>query len=590
MRGLTMLLVAAGASAVAQAAEAAPAPETPDGKSPPPSQQEGATNPNPNSGCPEGSSEPLRRRPGQPLPERLAPPPCDPNRLPTPRTVDLPPPQLFNRWKVIEAAGVPDNYIHPYSGNNPIKGDRPLFGEEYINLTATSNTQVEDRQVPAVASPTGVGLAGRDQLFKTETLTVDAFAYQGDTVFRPPDWQVRFTPIFNYNTTETSGTGTTVTSTSFGAQNLFFEAHLRNVSANFDFDSVRIGIQAMISDFRGFVLSDQPVGVRFFGTRDSQIYQYSIGWFRTLPKNADKQNELGEGLSPNDIVMGNLEIEDTFVPGYNSELTVIYDRNRATGTQVVAPDAPDAMVPATFIDGARHDFDVGYVGYSGDGHFGRWNLTTSLYEALGEEQETEFGVRNSMVQASFAAAELSRDFDWIRVRGSAMYASGDPHPFGSESRGFDGISESALFAGADSSFFLHQQLKLISGQLDLKERDSLYPDLRSSTQSGVPNFKNPGIRLVGLGADLDLAPQLRVSLDTNHIWLDQPQTVEAVLGSAVPRDIGQEFAVDVIYRPLDSQNIILRLSGAELLSAPGAQQLTGGKMPFSTFADVILTF
>lgn len=579
--GLTMLLLAAGATVTTQAGAATTG--TPDKK---PAPQDGPVNLN--SGCPPVAPGPALRRPGEVLPERLQAVPCDPNRLPIPRTDNLPPPTPYNRWKVVEATGVPENWLDPYHGNNVIKGDRPVTGQEYVDMTATSSTQIEDRLVPAVASPSGVGLEGRDQLFKTQTLTFDAVAYRGDTVFRPPDFQVRFTPVFNYNTTTTSGVASQVTSTTFGAQALFFEAHLRDVSAHYDFDSVRVGIQAMISDFRGFVLSDQPVGVRLFGTRDNDIYQYSLGWFRTLPKNADRQNELGEGISPNDIVMGNLIIEDAPSLGFNTELTAIYDRNRAPGTQAVSN--PGSLVPATFINDAKHDFDVGYLGYSGDGHFGRENLTFSLYEALGKEEETQFGERNSRVQASLAAAELSRDFDWIRVRASALYASGDAHPFSGTSRGFDGISESVLFAGADSSFFIHQQLKLISGELDLKERDSLYPDLRSADQSGVPNFKNPGLRLVGLGTDLDLAPQLRVSVDANHIWLDQPQTVEAVLGAPIPRNIGTEVAVDIVWRPFDSQNIILRLSGAQLMSAPGAERLTGGKWPFSTFANLILTY
>jgi hypothetical protein len=95
---------------------------------------------------------------------------------------------------------------------------------------------------------------------------------------------------------------------------------------------------------------------------------------------------------------------------------------------------------------------------------------------------------------------------------------------------------------------------------------------------------------VGLGTDLDLAPQLRVSLDVNHVWLDQPETLEAVLGTVIPRDIGTEGALDVIYRPFDSQNVILRFSGAQLLATRGARQLTGGSMPISAFANLILTY
>jgi hypothetical protein len=544
----------------------------------------------PNSGCPQ-DTQLQRRRPGEPDPERLKSAPCDVHRLRLPATDQLVGPVPYDRWKVIEAAGVRARYIDPYGGNNPLKGDRPVVGDGYVNLTVTSNTMVETRRVPSAASAASALLSGGDQLFTSQSATVDAVTYKGDTTFKPPDLQVRFTPVFNFINTSTASGQASVSTSTVGAQALFLEAHLHDTSAHYDFDSIRIGVQGMISDFRGFVLSDQPVGVRLFGTRNNDVYQYSLGWFRTLPKNASRQNEIGKGLAPNDIVMGNLVVQDLGASGLNSEFTLIYDRNRSLATGIQAPESSGELAAASFVDDVRHDFDVGYLGYSVDGHLGKLNLTASVYEALGREKETVFGAQDSGVQASFAAVELSRDFDWVRLRGSALYASGDAHPFSNSSHGFDGISESALFAGADSSYFLHQQLKLIQDQLDLKERDSLYPDLRGAAQSGEPNYKNPGMRLVGLGTDLDLAPQLRVSVDVNHIWLDQPQTLDAVLGVAdISHDIGTELALDVIWRPLTSQNIIVRLSGAQLLAAQGGHQLAGGSNPFSAFANVILTY
>ena len=44
------------------------------------------------------------------------------------------------------------------------------------------------------------------------------------------------------------------------------------------------------------------------------------------------------------------------------------------------------VVPAALgIERAR-DFDVVYLGYNGDGHFGRLNLTASLYYAIGRDR------------------------------------------------------------------------------------------------------------------------------------------------------------------------------------------------------------
>ena len=554
-----------------------------------------ATPPNPNSGCPSAAQKPLRRRPGQPVIERgQGDVECDPDRLPTPNMAGIAAPQEEDRWRVIDKLGFKANVVNPYATNNVLKGDRPLLdrpilgGNWFLVGTATSNTLGESRRVPNAAIPNSPFLDPRQQLFESQTASIDAVLYRGDTIFRPPDTQFRFTPLFNYAATRTSGAQ--VSTSTFGAQALFFETHLRDVSANYDFDSVRVGIQAVDSDFRGFVLADQPLGIRFFGTRGNNVYQYNVGWFRPLPKNAARQNQFGAGLPENDILLANLYVQDLLRPGFNSEFLLIYDRNHTRGTQLTTTQQPAPAAAAAFVNG-HHDYDVAYLGYSVDGHLGRYNLTGSLYEILGIEQQSVFNTRSNRVEAHFAAVELSRDFDWIRLRASGLYASGDSNPFDKTEHGFDAISQSALFAGADSSFFIHQQLPLVLGQLNLKVRDSIFPDLRSTAAPGQSNYNNPGLRLIGLGGDFDLAPTLRLSLDANHLWFDQTATLAAILGRPIAGgDIGTDLSFDLFYRPLDSQNVILRLTAARLLASSATRQLTGGDAPFSAFLNLILTY
>jgi len=55
----------------------------------------------------------------------------------------------------------------------------------------------------------------------------------------------------------------------------------------------------------------------------------------------------------------------------------IYDRSRARGTRIVVGDGN-----TTFTSGARHDYDVVYLGYGADGHVGTLNLTGSVYEVI----------------------------------------------------------------------------------------------------------------------------------------------------------------------------------------------------------------
>jgi hypothetical protein len=527
----------------------------------------------PNSGCPPQDSEPTRQRPGQEPPERLQPPECDRTRLPTPSASPLPGSIPVDRWRIIDTLGHPDNRLNPYATNNPLKGDRPVWGPDGFSVLTTSwNSLLESRRVST------------QQFFNSQTASIDAVLYEGDTIFRPPDYQLRITPILNYSSTNTGAARTTTTSV--GAQALFFEKHLRDVSANYDFDSVRIGIQPVTSDFRGFVLADQPLGLRFFGTRDNAIYQYSAGWYRRLPKNAARQNDLGAGIPANDLVMVNLYIQDLGRLGLTSEFVAIYDRSRARGTHVVLNGAN-----ATFTTGAHHDYDVVYLGYGADGHFGRLNLTGSVYEVIGRESQGVFTTRATRVQATFAALELSRDFDWIRVRASGLYASGDGDPLDGASHGFDGINQSALFAGADSMFFIHQRLPLVTGAIDLKQRDSLFPSLRSTADTGESNFTNPGLELLGVGADLDLAPSLRVSFDVDRLLFNRTASLQTVLnGATVSRSIGTDASVNAVYRPFISQNVIARLSIGKLFPDPAARGLVGGSAPFSMFFNLVLTY
>jgi hypothetical protein len=543
----------------------------------------------PNSGCQNDSSQQTRRRPGEAPPERLQPDECDPTRLPTPAFSPLPGSIPVDRWRIIDSLGSPSTLTNPYATNNPLKGDRPVWGSDGFSvLTVSTTSLLEERRVPVTADPVSGELDGRQQLFNSQTASIDAVLYEGDTIFRPPDYELRLTPILNFSSTDTGGEQ--VTTKSVGAQALFFEKHLRDVSAQYDFDSVRIGIQPVTSDFRGFVLADQPLGVRLFGTRDNDIYQYSFGWFRRLPKNAAKQNELGEGIPHNDLLVANLYVQDLGKQGLTSEFVLIYDRSRARGTQVTASDDP-ADPTVTFTSGARHNYDVAYLGYGADGHIGILNLTGSIYEVLGREEQGVFIPGPTTVQATFAAVELSRDFDWIRVRASGLYASGDSNPFDSHAGGFDGINQTAIFAGTDSTFFLHQRLPLVLDAIDLKERDSLFPSLRSTADTGESNYTNPGLELAGLGADLDLSPALRVSFDASHVMFANTSSLDAVLGRTdIRRNIGTDLSADAFYRPLDSQNIIARLSVAKLLADPGARSLVGGSAPFSMFLNLVLTY
>src|SRR5690606_40076148 len=114
-----------------------------------------------------------------------------------------------------------------------------------------------------------------------------------------------------------------------GVQEAFVDYHIRNVSERYDFDSIRVGIQPFQSDFRGFLFNDQQLGVRLFGTRDNNRFQYNLAAFWRLEK--DTNSGLNAVLQrPRDdfLFIANAYRQDFLIPSLTSQITLVYNRNR----------------------------------------------------------------------------------------------------------------------------------------------------------------------------------------------------------------------------------------------------------------------
>lgn len=527
--------------------------------------------------------------------------------VPRPNTSDYDDPILVpDRWRIVNALGYPDNWIDPYN-QNTIKGDRPIHDDWFFNVTAVSDTVVEFRDVPTpvggqtTARPGQIDVLGSgEQAALIQTVAVEFVYYQGDTVFRPPDWEFRFTPVFNINYTELDEVlgvnaqperGKTRTDHHVGVQALFVDKHLRDVSTRYDFDSVRVGIQPFSSDFRGFLFQDSPFGVRLFGTRDNNRYQYNLGWFRRMEKDTNSGfNSVNEDLRNEDIFAANLYWQDMPQLGFFSQATAIYVRNRED--DIYSDQNGFIARPASIGEERNRQYDVVYLGLNGDGHFGRMNLTVSAYAALGEEENGVFSGEKSDVQAFFFAAEPSIDFDWLRLRGSLLYGSGDSDPYDDKSEGFDAIFENPQFAGADTSYWIRQAVPLIGGgRVALSQRNGLLNSMRSSKEHGQANYTNPGIILAGAGVDMDLLPELRLSFNANYLAFADTAVLETARQQApIDRNIGFDLSASLIWRPFMSQNVVVRLSYAQLVTGDGFEDLYGESDPYSLLGNVVLTF
>ena len=522
---------------------------------------------------------------------------------PSPDIVPVP-----DRWRIVDALyGV--NLWDPYN-RNVLKGDRPVRnGDEFFSVTAISDTVLQTQR-----SPTPVGLQSterpgsndvfgnsRQEVF-VETLLVELVYLKGNTVFRPPDYEFRLTPAFQYNRVDLEETlalnvdprrGTRRSDRHFGLQAAFYDYHLRDVSEHYDFDSVRVGIQPMTADFRGFLFNDVPLGVRLFGTRRNNVFQYNLGLFRRLEKDTNSGlNVLSESPRKDDVFIANLYWQDLGTLGLTSQFAFLFNRNREDGEFYFDRNGFIAR-PASFGDERPRRYDVGYFGYSVDGHIDRLNISGSAYYAAGREKNGAFSSAPSDIRAAFAAAELSMDFSWVRPRLSLLYASGDSDPFDDRSEGFDAVFENPLFAGADTSYWIRQSVPLVGGgRVALSGRNGLLNSLRSSKEQGQSNFVNPGLHLVGAGVDLDLTPELRLSFNANGLWFDATEVLEVARQQPdIPRHIGTDVSAALIWRPYMTQNVVMRLSYAALLPGSGYRSLNPDQgRPHSLLANLILTY
>ena len=615
------LPVAFGPMAIALAAQAELPPATPPAEQGPVVVAEPAEPPAVDNEIIEG-----RRRPDYtgPLPEEVTQTNVGAVRAPPPEAFPVDQVPVPDRWRLIESLGVvKERWWDPYN-QNTYKGDRPINPDKvpwlpitgddwFFIVNAVSDTVFEPRTFPipvgvqTTERPDSIDVFGKDASYVlSQTFIVGAALLKGSTAYKPPDVEYRVTLAGNINYVDVPERRVLFVEPSkpshrfdhfVGVQEAFFDYHFRNVSDRYDFDSVRIGIQPFQADFRGFLFNDNQLGIRFFGTRDNNRFQYNFGGFWRLEK--DTNSGLNAVLqTPRDdyVFYVNAYRQDFLIPALTSQLTFVWNANREA-QDVQIDDNGFPVRPALLGSLRGRDYDVFYLGYNADGRIGRINLTGSAYYAFGEDRNSFFTDERADISAYFAALEASYDRDWMRFRLSAAYASGDSDPYDDVETGYDAIFENPVFAGADTSYWIRQTIPFAGGgrAISVNGRNGILNSLRSSKEKGQSNFNNPGLMLVGAGADFDITPEFRLSANANHLWFENTATLQALRNEgSIPKAIGWDLSAAAIWRPKATQNIVFRLSGAALVSGSGFEDLfTALDNPgtyYSVLANVVLTY
>jgi hypothetical protein len=512
-----------------------------------------------------------------------------------------------DRWRMFYAG----KWYDPYN-QNVLKGDIPVFGkageEWFTELSIISDTLYEARRLPV---PVGFASTKRpnsnnvfgdgDQWVFVQNVITSFGLIKGNTSFKPPDFELRIAPVFNFNHVEVDEDGIVkadptagdVRSDNYvGFQELFADIHLANISERYDFVSSRIGIQQFNADFRGFLYNDNQPGARFFGNYDNNKTQFNLAAFSRLDKDVNSGINTMFTDRHEDVYVANMFRQDMLALGHTMLFSVVH-REDTAGDAGERYDRNNFLVrPVPLGDQRPKNIYSTYLGIGGDGHFGRVNTTTQFYYVTGSESHNQLANRQVDINAGMFAQELSYDIDFVRVRTSVMWASGDRDPYDGKATGFDAIFDNPNFAGGDLAFWQRQAIPFIGGGgTNLVNRNSLLPNLRPTKELGQSNFVNPGLRVYNIGMDVEVLPELKVISNVSYLQFDQTATLEALRqDGSIARDIGVDLSLGLLYRPFLNNNVQVRVGSGVLLPAAGHENLFGDRVNYDAFTNLIFQY
>jgi hypothetical protein len=477
-------------------------------------------------------------------------------------------------------------WYDPYN-QSWLKGDYPIIGNKtFLIVSAVSSTTVDLSRTP---KPSDVSSArpGSGEFFgQPEALAVNQVfqvtfeLFHGDSTFKPRDWAIKISPTFslpNYLNARENGVvnidvrrGTNRTDTQFSFEEAFAEVKLKDVNSNFDFVSARVGIQPFVSDFRGFIFSDNNLGARIFGAFDNNRYQYNLAYFAQLEKDTNSGLNRFDRRRQN-VYIANIFRQDFIKKGYTIQASALYNDDRASRKF----DRNGFLVrPALIGDVRPHSIKVGYLGINGDGHLGRLNLTNSYYYVFGSDDRNPIAGRSVRVRSQMAAVEASVDKDYLRFRGSFFWAQGDRNPTDAKATGFDAIFDDPNFVGGQFSFWNRNGIRLTQTGVGLVQPNSILPSLRSSKIEGQANFINPGIFIYNAGVDVEITQRLKAIFNANYLRFHRTESLEYILFKPrIRHEIGWDYSVGVAYRPWLINNVTLTFGAATLKPGRGFRDI-----------------
>lgn len=516
---------------------------------------------------------------------------------------------LPDRWRITPPPyqrNVQGHWWDPYN-QNILKGDYPILGQDiFAKLTAATKIELIGRSAP---TPSGVSTVdpGEFRFFGNN----EAFVYdqkwafkgelqQGNTSFRPFDWQIVLEGVIDLNdlTVWENGVvspdvrdGTSRLTHDAALQQASLEYHILNLSSRYDFVSVKVGRQPFNSDFRSLIFFDFNQGGRLFGSAGGNRYQWNLLYF--YQAETDIFSDLNTfDLRHQSVGVANLYVQDLLVLGWQNELSLHVDYDDGAHQGLVYDEAGFLVRPDPVGIATPHTVEAYYLGWASEGHIDRINVSHAFYQALGHDTNNPIAGRPVDINGQLAFLELSLDQDWLRYQTSVFFSSGDSNPRDGQATGFDTILDFPRIMGGEFSYWNRQPIRIGSrGNVNLVQANSVVPDLRSSKAQGQANFVNPGLLMVNVGASAELTQKLRAVSNVNYIRFIDTQPLEILLKQPnIRNDVGLDLSLGLEYRPLLNNNIIIKTFGAILQPFGGFMDIYQSSTLFQAGTEVTLVF
>ncbi len=435
------------------------------------------------------------------------------------------------------------------------------------------------RARPGPASPTSSAGPTSSSTARYFSFSLDLF--HGDAAFKPVDWRVKITPVFNVNNLNVNELATSAptcararaaAAPSSPCRSGSSRRKLADLSPDYDFVSVRRRLAAVHQRLPRLPLQRHQPGrapVRHAGLQPRPVQPDLL---RPAGEGHQQRPEHVRRTATRTSSSPTITARTSSGPATRSRSasTTTTTSRASTSTSngfLVRPDPVGVFQP--------HEVDVVYLGWAGDGHIDRFNITHQFYWAVGHDSLNPLANQPQDINAQFAAAGAV-----LRPRlgrASAPRSSTPPATATSTTAtppASTRILDDPNFAGGEFSYWQRQADPAVRRQPGQAPTASI-PDLRSSKIEGQSNFVNPGLLLLNFGVDIDLTPKLKMHQQRQFplVRQDQRRWKRSCSRSNIHRFIGTDLSTGLEYRPLLSNNIIIMFGVSTLVPGQGFSDL-----------------